>query len=287
VVPPNIVVNHQYYRMIFDCETYALDNESVVYTRRQARTLGRRNKDVAKYIGVLDEWDGSPPAKVFHFLGKFAKACGDNDISEYKAFYILQDFTKEPLKSEVMMDMPTRRAGSPDEVTSYLELINWMLRRHVDEASVATLVGTLDVVVQRDDEDELSFAARLHRLNTECGFMYGEGALNGRFVERVHRATRATIWEWNTPSMNMAELARVAQTKGDEHRWLRLEQLEERTKEREVIAEEARLRRQARAAALPRFSGGTRGYSPRDAPVRGIGAVNAPIFGAGALQDAS
>jgi len=87
--------------------------------------------------------------------------------------------------------------------------------------------------------------------------------------------------------MNMAELARVAQTKGDEHRWLRLEQLEERTKEREVIAEEARLRRQALAAALPRFSGGTRGYSPRHAPVRGIGAVNAPIFGAGALQDAS
>ena len=58
VVPPKIVVSHQYYRMILDCETYALYNESVVYTRRQARTLGRRNKDVAKYIGVLDDWDG-------------------------------------------------------------------------------------------------------------------------------------------------------------------------------------------------------------------------------------
>ena len=61
VVPPKIVMNHPYYRIMFDCETYALDNKSVVYTRRQARTLGRRTKDVAQSFGVHDEWDGSPP----------------------------------------------------------------------------------------------------------------------------------------------------------------------------------------------------------------------------------
>jgi len=53
----------------------------------------------------------------------FAKACDDNNISEGEAFYILQDVTKEPLKSEVMMVMPTRRAENPGEVTSDLELI--------------------------------------------------------------------------------------------------------------------------------------------------------------------
>ena len=124
MVPPKIVVNHPYYRVMFDCETYALDNKSVAYTRRQARTLARRKKEVAQSFGVNDEWDGSPPAKVFQFLRKFAKACDDNNLSEGEAFYILQDFTKEPLKSEVMMVMPTRRAGNPGEVTSYLELTN-------------------------------------------------------------------------------------------------------------------------------------------------------------------
>jgi len=264
-----------------------LDNESVVYTRRQARTLGRRKKDVAQSFGVHDEWEGSPPARVFEFLRKLAKACDDNDISEGEAFYIPQDFTKEPLKSEVMMVMPTRRAGNPGEVTSYQQLFNWMLQRHVDEASVATLVETLNVEVQRDDEDELSFAERLRRLNTEGAFMYGEGGLKGRFVEGVHRAARATVRERNTPGMTMAELARVAQTKGDEHRWLRLEQLKERKKERKVLAEEARLRRQARAAALPRVSGGVRGYPPRDAPVRVVGAVDAPTPGGGARREAA
>ena len=91
-------------------------------------------------------------------MRKFAKACDGSDISEGEVFYILQDFTKEPLKSEVMMVMPTRREGNPGDVTNYLELINWMLRRYDDETSVATLVEILNVAVQRDDEDELSFA---------------------------------------------------------------------------------------------------------------------------------
>ena len=141
-----------------------------------------------------------------------------------------------------------------------------MIRRHVDEASVATLVETLNVAVQRDDKDELCFAERLRRLNTECGFMYGEGALQGRFVEGLHRAARATMRELNTPGMAMAELARVAQTKGDEHRWLRREQHKERTKEREALAEEAHLRRQARAVALPRVTVEARGYEPGTPP---------------------
>jgi len=149
----------------------------------------------------------------------------DNDISEGEALYIVQDFADEPLNSEVMTVMPTRREGNPGTVTSYLGLISWMLRRQVDEASVAVLVANLHVAVQRDDEDDLSFAERIRLFNTEYGFMYGEGALKGRFAENVHRAAHATVLKWNTPDMTMAYSARVTQTKGDEHRWLRLEQL--------------------------------------------------------------
>ena len=279
MVPPEIVVNNPIYRVMFDCETYALDNKSVVYKRLQAHILGLRKKEVAQSIGVHDDWDGSPQAKVFQLLRKFVKARDDNDISEGEAFYILPEFTKEPLESVVMMVMPSRRAGHPYEITFYLEHINWMMRRHVDEASVATQVETLNVVVQRDDEDEISSAERLRRLNTECGLMFGEGTLKGRFVEGVHRAARATVRERNTPGMTMAELARVAQTEGDEHGWLRLDQQKERTKEREALEEDARLWRQARAATLPRFIWGTRGYQPRDALVQTFGAVGAPTPG--------
>jgi len=262
VVPSSIRVNHPYYRDMFDCETYALDNKSVVYTQRQARTLALRKSDVAQPFGVHDKWDGSPPSQVFQLLREFAKACDDNDISEGEAFYVLQECTKEPLKSKMMMVLPTRRAGNPGEVTSCLELIDWMLRRHVDEASVAALFETLNVAVQQDDEDELSFAKRLRRLNTECGLMYAEGALKRRVVEGVHRAARATVLERKTPGMTVAESARFAQTKGDKHPWLGFDQLKARTKERAVLAEKTRLRRQALLAASPRVSGGARGDPP-------------------------
>ena len=63
VVPPKIVVNHTHYRLMFDCETYALDNKSVAYMRHQARTLGRRKKEAAQSFGVNDEWNGSPPGQ--------------------------------------------------------------------------------------------------------------------------------------------------------------------------------------------------------------------------------
>jgi len=52
VVPPKNVLNHPYYRTNFDCETYAVENKSVVYTRRQAHTLGRRKKGFAKSFGA-------------------------------------------------------------------------------------------------------------------------------------------------------------------------------------------------------------------------------------------
>jgi len=156
VVPPKIVVKHPYYREMFDCKAYALDNKSVVSTWRQVRDLGRRKKGFAQSFGVHGEWDGSPTAKVFQLLRKFARACDDNNIPEGEAFYILHDFTTEPIQSEVILALPNRRKRNPGEVTYYLELIPWMLRRPVEEASVATLVETLNVAVQRDDENELA-----------------------------------------------------------------------------------------------------------------------------------
>jgi len=143
-----------------------------------------------------------------------------------------------------------------------------------------TLVQTLNLWSNGTTETSCRSPSASAASTPMCGFINGEGALKGRFLEGVHRAARATVCERNTPGMTMAELARVAPTKGDERLWLRLEQLKERTKEREVLAKEAQIRRQARADALSQVTGGTRGYQPRDAPVWAVGAVGAPTPGA-------
>jgi len=100
---------------------------------------------------------------------------------------------------------PTSPEGIPDKVSSYWELMYWMLRRDDSEGSVQALVETLHVAVQRDEDDEWSFPERRRPLNTECGFMYGEGALKGRFLKGYHSAARETVWERNTLGVHMAE----------------------------------------------------------------------------------
>ncbi|GAB0498123.1 hypothetical protein MMPV_009464 [Pyropia vietnamensis] len=233
------------FRDVFDCESYSLVNKSLTYGSREAHTLGRRKKDVAQSFGIRSEWDGTPPLKVFQFLRKFAKACDDNDVSEAEAFFMLQDFTKEPLRSEVMSVMPSRHGGNPGAVNSYLELINWMLRYHADEASLAAQVEEFNRATQTPGESERTFAERLRQLNVLCGFIHPQGVIKGRFVEGVHRAARVTVRERNTPSMTLAELARIAQTKGDEYRWIVSDQRREREKEAR-IAEASHLRRPTR-----------------------------------------
>ncbi|OSX75166.1 hypothetical protein BU14_0251s0006, partial [Porphyra umbilicalis] len=95
-----ITVNNPNYRDLFDCETYSLENRSVSYTREHAPMMGRLKKDVMHSFGHRSEWSGDPPQKVFQFLRKFSKACDDNDVSEGEAFYMLQEFTLEPLRAK-------------------------------------------------------------------------------------------------------------------------------------------------------------------------------------------
>ena len=253
VVPEKITVNNAHYQDLFDCETYALENKSVSYTREHAHTIGRLKKDVMHSFGHRSEWIGDPPHKFFQFLRKFCKACDDNDVSEGEAFYLIQDYTLEPLRSEVMAVMPTRRGGNPGEVSSYLELVNWIIRMHADESTVAGLVEQFHQARQEEKEDEISCAERLKVLNTSCGFLYSTGALKGRYVESVHSVVRATLRERNKPGMTLAELSRIAQTRGDEYRWMQAAQQKERAEEAAKLAEATRLRRQARALVSPRY----------------------------------
>jgi len=149
--------------------------------------------------------------------------------------------------------MPTRRGGRPGEVSSYLELVNWIIRMHADESTVAGLVEQFHQARQEENEDELSYAERLRVLNTSCGLLHSTGALKGRYVEGVHPVVRATLRERNKPGIILAELARIAQTRGDEYRWMQAAEQKERAEEAAKLAEATRLRRQARALVTPRY----------------------------------
>ena len=215
--------------------------------------MGRLKKDVMHSFGHRSEWSGDPPQKVFQFLRKFSKACDDNDVSEVEDFYMLQEFTLETLRAEVMAVMPTRRGNNPGEVSSYLELVNWIIRMHADESTVAGLVEQFHQARQREQEDEMSYAERLRGVDTACGFLHSTGALKGRYVPGVHPVVRATQRERNKPELTLAELSRIAQTRGDKYRWIQEAQQKDRAEEAAKRAKATRLRRQAKALSTPRY----------------------------------
>jgi len=83
---------------------------------------------------------------------------------------------------------PTRRGGHPGGVRYYLELVNWIIRMHADESTVACLVEQFHHSRQEEKEDEMSYAERLRVSNTSCGLLHSTGALEGRYVEAF------TLW---------------------------------------------------------------------------------------------
>jgi len=166
---------------------------------------------------------------------------------------MLHDFTLEPLRAEVMAAMPTRRGGNPRKVSSYLELVNWIICMHADESTEAGLVEQFHQARQKEDEHEMSYAERLRGLKTACGLLHSTGALKGRYVEGVHHVVRATLRERNKPELTLAELSRIARTPGDEYRWIQAAQQKERAEKAAKRAEATRRRRQAKALSTPRY----------------------------------
>jgi len=51
--------------------------------------------------------------------------------------------------------MPARRGGNPGEVSSYLELVNGIIRMHADESTVAGLVEQFHQARQEENEDDM------------------------------------------------------------------------------------------------------------------------------------
>jgi len=109
-----------------------------------AHGRGRLRKDVSATFGRDAEWDGTPDLDVFEFLNRFVKAGNDNDVSEGRALYLLPEFTKGDLKRELYTIMPSLQGGRSGEVSSYMKLVNWLLRKNADEQSLTGAYESAD-----------------------------------------------------------------------------------------------------------------------------------------------
>jgi len=129
-----------------------------------AHGLGRLRKDVSATFGRDADWDGTSALGVFEFLSRFVKAGDDNDVSEGRALYLLPKFTKGDLKRYLYTIMPSLQGGRSGEVSSYLELINWLLRKYADEQLLSEQDAMIHGAAQGAEETENEYYVRVRGL---------------------------------------------------------------------------------------------------------------------------
>jgi len=129
-----------------------------------AHGLGRLHKDVSATFSRDAEWDGTPAFCVFQFLNSFVNAGKDNDVSDGTALYLLLTFTEGDLKRELYTITLSLQGWRSGEVSSYMELVNWLLRNYADEQSLSDQEGVIHGASQRDVETENEFYVRYRGL---------------------------------------------------------------------------------------------------------------------------
>jgi len=163
-LPEKIIPADDRYAAILDFVSYSLANTDVRYDQTMAYGLGHLRKDVLATFGREAEWDGTPAFGVFEFLNRFVKAGNDNDVSEGRALCLLPEFTEGDLKRELYTIMPSLQGGRSGEVSSYMELVNWLLRKYADEQSLSDQAALSHGASQEDGETENYFYVRLRGL---------------------------------------------------------------------------------------------------------------------------
>jgi len=153
-IPPKIVPADDRYVTVLYCATYALANTDIRYDRTMAHGRCCLRKDVSATFGRDAEWSGTPSLSVFEIPSPFGKAGDDKDVSEGRALYLLPEFTKGDLKRELYTIIPSLLGGRREEVSSYVELINWLLRKYADEQSLSDQDALFHGAAQGADEAE-------------------------------------------------------------------------------------------------------------------------------------
>jgi len=162
-------------------------------------------------------------------------------VSEGRALYLPPEFTKGDLKREFYTIMPSLQGGRSGEVSSSMELVNWLLRKYADDQSLSVQEALLHEVSQEDGETENDSYVRLRGLRRLCGYIHAEGQMKSRYMQGLGWEIRADVREHNTGNMPMDLLVQYAQRNGGVCRRRHEEQQAEE-------ARRAEARRERRAA---------------------------------------
>jgi len=126
-----------------------------------------------------------------------------------------RNFTMDELKQELYALLPSHGRGRDGEITSWLQLVTWLLRSYADESLLAAKVQEFNSASQENGDEESAFYSRLRRLNSECRYIHRFGPMKGRFLSGVQWELQTEVRQYNTRLLPIERLVTFAQQKGN------------------------------------------------------------------------
>jgi len=111
-----------------------------------------------------------------------------------------------------MPSLPGRRGGG---VTSYLALVNWLLRKYADEQSLSNQDVAFDSATQGVDETETDLYDQLKTLRGLCGYIHTAGQAMSLFMQGLWREVRTEVRDHKRTSLPVEQSGQYAQRRGD------------------------------------------------------------------------
>jgi len=135
----------------------------------------QRTKNVKRSLGGFPNFSGKDPLKVFSWLRKLVKACNDNDVSEWMAFYAVPHFLSGDADLRYTRELPdSGTALGVASITSYPIAASWFLQTYAAPHTLALSQDTFSRAIIDPDETIESFSARVRGLSDRCAHIHTE-----------------------------------------------------------------------------------------------------------------
>ena len=182
---------NELFRRALDYRRYRLDDLGPTSKRKQREVLSEANmtKVHRKLITQMKDrgFDGDDPITVLRFLAEYKSACDTHSVCEVVAFWAVQNY----LSGQALSLVQNRMAGQTMSVdadreemlTSYPELVNFMLETYATDDVIAEAVEDVESMRQSTGMTEQEFSNELWKRALRCGTVFSGNRLKGYFVE--------------------------------------------------------------------------------------------------------
>lgn len=198
-------------------ESYRLSNRNARYNRADAKRMKSFLRDTNVQMKGR-HFDGRPEIAVLNFLSAFKRACDINGVHEGAAIYLFRHFLAGNARTdfEAQLDGPTPEPDDADSLTTYCEVVSYLLRTYATNEAISAAHSELISFRQTVKMTEKQYADLLLSKAGRCGRVYPRRVVRGYFVEGVLEDVRPAVRDYLAahPAAQIYELVNHATTMG-------------------------------------------------------------------------